>query len=230
MNSVKVQDTKLIYVNMLYFHILIMLQKDKFIYLLAEVKNFYRKNLIMLWYVHWHSPISPIASRDKNSMRENQSSVSQVFILGFPTWPEQQGMFFALFLGMWLTTVQQNLVIILLIRLDPCLNRLRYFFLSHLAFYDIPFSSITVPKTLMNRMNRILMNRLTNNPCPMLGTFFRCIFSEILVVLTISFLWWSNMNRYVVIWQPIHYTTVMRQELCILLLPGSWFFCCIHAL
>ncbi|EFB17085.1 hypothetical protein PANDA_018657, partial [Ailuropoda melanoleuca] len=82
-----------------------------------------------------------------NSMkREKQSSLSQFLLLGLPTWLEQQGVFFALFLGMYLTTALGNLVIILLIRLDSCLHTPRYFFLNHLAFYDNSLSSITVPK------------------------------------------------------------------------------------
>ena len=81
--------------------------------------------------------------------RENQSSVSEFLLLGLPIQPEQQGMFFALFLGMYLTTMLGNLLIILLIRLDPHLHTPMYFFLSHLAFSDISFSSVTVPKMLM---------------------------------------------------------------------------------
>ena len=82
--------------------------------------------------------------------RENQSSVSEFLLLGLPIWPEQQGMFFALFLGMYLTTVLGNLLIILLIRLDPHLHTPMYFFLSHLALTDVSFSSVTVAKMLMN--------------------------------------------------------------------------------
>ena len=76
--------------------------------------------------------------------RENQSSVSEFLLLGLPIRPEQQGMFFALFLGMYLTTVLGNLLILLLIRLDPCLHTPMYFFLSHLALTDISFSSVTL--------------------------------------------------------------------------------------
>ena len=81
---------------------------------------------------------------------ENQSYVSKFLLLGLPIQPEQQGLFFALFLGMYLTTVLGNLLIILLIRLDPHLHTPMYCFLSHLAFSDISFSSVTVPKMLMN--------------------------------------------------------------------------------
>ena len=47
--------------------------------------------------------------------RENQSSMSKFLLLGLPIRPEQQGVFFALFLGVYLTTVLGNLLILLLI-------------------------------------------------------------------------------------------------------------------
>ena len=37
-------------------------------------------------------------------------------------------------------------------------------------------------------------------------------------------------DSYVAIRQPLHYSTIMRQELCVFLVAGSWFLCCIHAL
>ena len=90
-------------------------------------------------------------SRSKKRMRrENQSSVSEFLLRGLPIWPEQQGVFFTLFLGVYLTTVLGNLLILLLIRLDPHLHTPMYFFLSHLAFTDVSFSSVTVPKMLIN--------------------------------------------------------------------------------
>ncbi|KAL1785861.1 olfactory receptor 50 [Sigmodon hispidus] len=61
-------------------------------------------------------------------------------------------MYSALFLAMYLTTVLGNLLIILLIRLDSHLHTPMYFFLSHLAFTDISFSTVTAPKMLMNML------------------------------------------------------------------------------
>jgi olfactory receptor len=37
--------------------------------------------------------------------RDNQTSVSEFILLGLPILPEEQGMFYALFLAMYLTTV-----------------------------------------------------------------------------------------------------------------------------
>ncbi|KAK1334199.1 LOW QUALITY PROTEIN: hypothetical protein QTO34_005199, partial [Cnephaeus nilssonii] len=77
-------------------------------------------------------------SRQKSSMRpENQSSVSQFLLLGLPIPPGQQGLFFTLFLGMYLTTVLGNLLIILLIRLDSRLHTPMYVAICHPLHYII---------------------------------------------------------------------------------------------
>ena len=96
-----------------------------------------------------------VHNRQERSMKkEKNSSVSEFLLLGLPIRPEQQGMFFALFLGVYLTTVLGNLLILLLIRLDTRLHTPMYFFLSHLALTDVSFSSVTVPKMLINMHTR----------------------------------------------------------------------------
>ncbi|KAL2782014.1 olfactory receptor 1J4, partial [Daubentonia madagascariensis] len=155
--------------------------------------------------------------------RENQSSVSEFRLLGLPIRPEQQGVFFLLLLGMYLTTVLGNLLIVLLIRLDSRLHTPMYFFLSHLALTDVSFSSVTVPKMLMNMYTQ-------DQSIPYAGCvtqmyffiFFGCIDNLLLGVMAY--------DRYVAICHPLHYTTIMRENLCISLVAGSWLFSCSSAM
>ncbi|XP_006890805.1 PREDICTED: olfactory receptor 1J4-like [Elephantulus edwardii] len=154
---------------------------------------------------------------------ENQSSVSEFLLLGLPIRPEQQGVFFALFLGMYLTTVLGNLLIILLIRLDSRLHTPMYFFLSHLALTDVSFSSVTVPKMLMNMKTR--HQSITYAGCisqVYFFIFFACTDNFLLAVMAY--------DRYVAICHPLHYTIKMKPELCIFLVTGCWFFSCVHGL
>ena len=126
--------------------------------------------------------------------RENQSSVSEFLLLGLPIWPEQQGVFFALFLGVYLTTVLGNLLILLLIRLDPHLHTPMYFFLSHLAFTDVSFSSVTVPKKLINMHTWDQLIPYAGCVTQMyLFIFFGCV-DNLLAVMACH---------------PLHYTTIM---------------------
>ncbi|XP_062937910.1 olfactory receptor 1J4-like [Cynocephalus volans] len=155
--------------------------------------------------------------------RENQSRVSQFLLLGLPILPEHQGVFFALFLGMYLTTVLGNLLIMLLIRLDSRLHTPMYFFLSHLALTDVSFSSVTVPKMLINMHTQ-------DQSIPYAGCvtqmyffiFFGCIDNLLLGVMAY--------DRYVAICHPLHYTTIMQENLCISLVAGSWLFSCSSAM
>ncbi|ELW64640.1 olfactory receptor 1J1 [Tupaia chinensis] len=154
---------------------------------------------------------------------DNQSNVSEFFLLGLPIRPEQQGLFFALFLGMYLTTVLGNLLIIFLIWLDSRLHTPMYFFLSHLAFTDITFSSVTVPKMLMNMQTQHLS--IPYKGC-ISQTYFFIFFADLDSFLITSMAY----DRYVAICQPLHYTTIMSQSLCVMLVAGSWVIACACAL
>uniref|UniRef100_A0A8D1UX44 G-protein coupled receptors family 1 profile domain-containing protein n=1 Tax=Sus scrofa TaxID=9823 RepID=A0A8D1UX44_PIG len=106
-------------------------------------------------------------------------------------------MFFALFLGMYLTMVLGDLFIILLIRLNPHLHTPIYFFLSHLDLTDISFSSVTIPKMLINMQTQ-------DQPIP----YSRSI-SQTYCFITFanldSFLITLAYDRYVAICHPLHY-------------------------
>uniref|UniRef100_A0A8D0UN44 Olfactory receptor n=1 Tax=Sus scrofa TaxID=9823 RepID=A0A8D0UN44_PIG len=155
--------------------------------------------------------------------RENQSSVSEFLLLGLPIWPKQQGVFFALFLGMYLTTVLGNLLIILLIRLDSHLQTPMYFFLSHLALTDVSFSSVTLPKMLTNMQTQ---NTSISYPGCISQVYFYLLFGCVdnLLLMVMAY------DRYVAICHPLHYTTIMREGVCALLVAGSWIVSCASAL
>ena len=155
--------------------------------------------------------------------RENQSSVSRFLLLGLPIPPEQQGVFFVLFLGMYLTTVLGNLLIILLIRLDSRLHTPMYFFLSHLAFTDVSFSSVTVPKMLRDMHSK---DKFIPYMRCILQLFFFIVFGclDSLLLTVMAY------DRYVAICHPLRYTTIMREGLCMLLVAGSWLVSCGSAL
>jgi len=67
----------------------------------------------------------------------NQNVVSEFLLLGLPIESEHQNLFFVLFLAMYVTTILGNLLIIVLICLDPHLHT--------------PISGIVPPLTLIDR-------------------------------------------------------------------------------
>ncbi|XP_004641559.3 olfactory receptor 1J4-like [Octodon degus] len=175
------------------------------------------------WILSFASSLSHTLFLTRTMKRENQSNVSEFLLLGLPIRPEQQAVFFTLFLVMYLTTVLGNLLIILLIRLDSRLHTPMYFFLSHLALTDISFSSVTVPKMLMNMLMHSQSISYTGCITQM---YFFIFFTDLDNFLLTAMAY----DRYVAICHPLHYTTIMREEQCILLVAISWVFSCISAL
>ncbi|XP_072486334.1 olfactory receptor 1J4-like [Notamacropus eugenii] len=147
--------------------------------------------------------------------RDNETNVSEFLLLGLPIRPQQQGLFYVLFLSMYLTTLFGNLLIILLIRLDPHLHTPMYFFLSHLAFTDLCVSSVTTPKMLVNMQTG--SQTISYNGC-ISQMYFFIFFADLDNLLLTAMAY----DLYVAICHPLHYTTLMSKELCILLVVGSW--------
>nr|XP_027792361.1 olfactory receptor 50-like [Marmota flaviventris] len=171
--------------------------------------------VVVSWVLSFANALLHTLLLRKNMRRDNQSSVSEFLLLGLPIQPEQQGMYYALFLGMYLTTVLGNLLIILLIRLDSRLHTPMYFFLSHLALTDISFSSVTAPKMLMNMLTQTQSISYSGCICQ---EFFFLLFASLDSFLLTSMAY----DRYVAICHPLHYTRMMRQSLCFLLVLVSW--------
>ncbi|XP_054983635.1 olfactory receptor 1J4-like [Sorex araneus] len=156
-------------------------------------------------------------------IRENATRVSEFLLQGLQVPPEREDLCFILFLLMYLTTLLGNLLIILLIRIDIRLHTPMYFFLSVLAFNDVSLSSVTVPKMLMDM-------RTNHKSIPYAGCISQ-VFFLITFVCTENFLLTvMAYDRYVAICQPLHYTTIMRQERCIALAATSWILSCFHSL
>ena len=124
---------------------------------------------------------------------------------------------------MYLTTVVGNFLIILLIRLDPRLHTPMYFFLSHLALTDVSFSSVTVPKMLMNMQTQ-------DQYIPYARCVTQIYFFIFFAGLDIFILAVMAYDRYVAICHPLHYAIIMREELCLCLLSVSWLLSCAYAL
>ncbi|XP_032752760.1 olfactory receptor 50-like [Rattus rattus] len=146
---------------------------------------------------------------------DNESTVSEFILLGLPIRAEDQGLYSALILAMYLTTVLGNLLIILLIRLDSHLHTPMYFFLSHLALTDISFSSVTAPKMLVNMLTH--SQSISYTGC-ISQVYFFTVFGTIDSFLLTSMAY----DRYVAICHPLHYITIMNQNLCVFLVVVSW--------
>ncbi|XP_004627888.1 olfactory receptor 1361-like [Octodon degus] len=153
----------------------------------------------------------------------NQSSISEFLLLGLSRQPQQQQLLFLLFLTMYLATILGNLLIVLAIGTDSRLHSPMYFFLSNLSFVDICFSSTTVPKVLANHM--LGSQAISFSGC-LTQMYFLCVFADMDNFLLAVMAY----DRFVAICHPLHYTTKITHQLCVLLVAGSWVVANLNAL
>ncbi|XP_062031277.1 olfactory receptor 1A1 [Lepus europaeus] len=146
---------------------------------------------------------------------ENQSSTLDFTLLGITGRQEQEDFFFILFLFIYPITLVGNMLIILAIRADTRLHNPMYFFLANLSLVDIFFSSVTIPK--------MLVNHLLGSKAISFGGCLTQMYFMIALGNTDSYILAAMAyDRAIAISRPLHYTTIMSPRSCILLVVGSW--------
>ncbi|XP_053555791.1 olfactory receptor 6N2-like [Bombina bombina] len=112
-------------------------------------------------------------------------------------------------------TVVENIVLIALVTVDSCLHTPMYFFLGHFSFLECLYTTTVIPRTLYHLIsdNKVIL-------------FSTCIFqiyifislgaTECLLLATMAY------DRYAAICYPLHYSTLMKHQLCRLLVFWSW--------
>ncbi|XP_026516215.1 olfactory receptor 13G1-like [Terrapene carolina triunguis] len=135
----------------------------------------------------------------------NQSSVTEFILVGLSSFPEHQMFLFVVFTFIYMAALAGNLLIVLTITTSSRL---------HTPMYLLSIS-VSVPKMLHN----LLEHRKT---IALLGCIAQiCLFtwtlvSEVLVLAAMAF------DRYIAICHPLHYTIIMRKEVCVGLIAGIW--------
>ncbi|XP_008246717.1 putative olfactory receptor 1F12P [Oryctolagus cuniculus] len=147
--------------------------------------------------------------------KENQTSVSEFLLLGFPSWPGHQGLLFALFLCLYFTGLSGNLLILLAIAADHRLHTPMYFFLANLSLVDLCLPSATVPKMLQNIQTRTLS--ISYAGC--LAQMYFCMMFANMDNLLLTVMAY---DRYVAICHPLRYASTMTRRLCASLVALPW--------
>ncbi|KAI5194434.1 Olfactory Receptor 5R1 [Manis pentadactyla] len=101
-----------------------------------------------------------------------------------------------------------NLGLITLIRIDARLHTPMYYFLSHLAFVDLCYSSAITPKMMVNFV--VECNTIPFHACTtQLGCFLTFMITECFLLASMAY------DRYVAICSPLHYSMLMSTKVCI---------------
>nr|XP_031546945.1 putative olfactory receptor 2B8 [Vicugna pacos] len=121
---------------------------------------------------------------------------------------------FIMFLFFYLLTVVGNVIIIIIIQIEPRLQTPMYFFLTNLSFLDICYTSTNVPQMLSNMVG--------TKTIPFSSCATQMFFSLSLGMTECVLLGVMAYDRYVAICHPLHYTLIMDQSTCIQLAAISW--------
>ncbi|XP_030042581.1 olfactory receptor 1509-like [Microcaecilia unicolor] len=152
----------------------------------------------------------------------NETRVTQFILLGLTSNPDLQIVFFVLFLAMYLLTISGNLLIMVTIYVDCQLHTAMYFFICNLSVLDLSFSTITVPKALVNFFFQ--SKTISFGGCIAQLFFFHFIGGAECFHLTLM-----AYDRYVAICNPLRYTTIMNRRVCLLLVVSTWVGGFVHA-
>uniref|UniRef100_A0A8C5M5P1 Olfactory receptor n=1 Tax=Leptobrachium leishanense TaxID=445787 RepID=A0A8C5M5P1_9ANUR len=148
--------------------------------------------------------------------QENNSTVTEFFLLGFQNLHIFRVPFFIFVLLVYTMTITGNLFIVLLVSNTHTLNSPMYFFLCHLSISDALLSTNTVPAMLYIILEEGAM--ITVFGCITQFQIFGCCCTTECYILTVM-----SYDRYLAICKPLHYFSIMNIKLCLLLIVLSWF-------
>ncbi|XP_006756411.1 PREDICTED: olfactory receptor 5AK2 [Myotis davidii] len=147
--------------------------------------------------------------------QNNGTQVTEFILLGFAGQHLSWHILFIVFLMIYVTTLVGNTGMILLIKINSCLHTPMYFFLQHLAFVDLCYTSAITPKMLQNFLE-------TEQSISFIGCMVQLLVYGTFATSDCYILAAMAVDRYVAICNPLHYPVVMTQRVCIQLLVGSY--------
>ncbi|EDL27323.1 olfactory receptor family 5 subfamily AK member 4 [Mus musculus] len=147
--------------------------------------------------------------------QSNDTKVTEFILLGFAGQHKSWHILFIIFLMIYVVTLMGNIGMIVLIKIDSSLHTPMYFFLQHLAFVDLCYTSAITPKMLKNFTE-------TKASISFIGCMLQLLAYGTFATIDCFILAAMAVDRYVAICNPLRYPIVMSQRLCILLLVGSY--------
>ncbi|XP_053331534.1 olfactory receptor 6N2-like [Spea bombifrons] len=144
----------------------------------------------------------------------NQSIVTQFIIVGFPELSGMQGSLFVLLGIIYMFTISGNLTIITLICTHRHLQVPLYIFVATLSFLEIWYTTVTIPKMLVNLMNHKTISYI--------GCLLQVYFLHVLGITETYLLTAMAYDRYVAICNPLRYPSIMTNTCCFQFVASCW--------
>ncbi|XP_046314291.1 olfactory receptor 2B11-like [Marmota monax] len=145
----------------------------------------------------------------------NESHHEEFILLGFADLHWLELPLFVILLITYPLALIGNIAIILVSKLDPHLHSPMYFFLTNLSFLDMCYTTSIVPQMLFNLGS-------STKTISYIGCIIQLYIFHIMGGTECLLLAIMSLDRYVAICRPLHYTLIMNQHTCILLVSIMW--------
>ncbi|XP_007957277.1 olfactory receptor 1030-like [Orycteropus afer afer] len=150
-------------------------------------------------------------------LKKNYTVVTEFILLGLTDRADMQPVLFVVFLGIYLITVIGNVSMIFLIRSDSKLHTPMYFFLSHLSFVDLCYTTNVTPQMLVNFLSK-------RKTISFIGCFVQFHFFIALVITDYYMLTVMAYDRYMAICKPLVYGSKMSKCVCFSLVAAPYIY------
>ncbi|NXA10754.1 O11L1 protein, partial [Sapayoa aenigma] len=145
----------------------------------------------------------------------NVTTVLEFKLLGFSSNPRCQILLFTVGLVVYIITILENIIIILVVALEPQLHSPMFRFLQNLSFLEVCYTSTIVPQTLSSLLAK--RGSISFSRCmAQLYYFVSLGATECYLLAVMAF------DRVLAVCQPLQYGVLMTDELCARLAAGSW--------
>ncbi|XP_055990036.1 olfactory receptor 4F4 [Sorex fumeus] len=141
--------------------------------------------------------------------------VTEFIFLGLSDSQELQIFLFVFFFVFYMGIVFGNLFIAITVTSDSHLHSPMYFLLANLSLIDLCLSSVTAPKMIADFFSK---RKVISFKGCLTQIFLLHFFggSELIILIAMAF------DRYIAICKPLHYTTIMRGNVCVGIVIAAW--------
>ncbi|XP_040111669.1 olfactory receptor 10G9-like [Oryx dammah] len=153
----------------------------------------------------------------------NMSLVTTFILTGLPHAPKLDTFLFGIFLVIYVLTLVGNLLILLVIIVNPHLHTPMYYFLTNLSFIDMWFSTVTTPKMLMTLVSPEGSPVSFPSCVAQLYSFHFLGSTECFLYTVMSY------DRFLAISYPLRYASMMSGRTCAILATTTWLSGSVHS-
>ncbi|XP_015261926.1 PREDICTED: olfactory receptor 2G3-like [Gekko japonicus] len=148
-------------------------------------------------------------------IQDNETEVLEFILMGFSVHPRLELLLFVIFTFIYMATLFGNFGIIALATADPHLQTPMYFFLRHLAFLNLCYTTAVVPKMLSNLLS---VKKTISYLLCMVQTYISAFMgaAECIILAVMA------LDRYVAVCHPLRYTIIMNHHVCVRIAAASW--------